>query len=150
MACDEGKKTPGIALPKLTQELSHLCWLAQPFLIFIRALGLHPGSQACTWPSYVGYSGFHGFAFMASHCTQGLHTWFTLYTGFTHMGLHCTHGFTLYTWVYTHGFIHMDLHGKQGKQGLEMMGLHRQGLHVWELHLHCITCTFRFMHSLTH
>ncbi len=41
-------KTPGIALAKLIQELSNLRWLAQPFLIFIESLGLHPGSQACT------------------------------------------------------------------------------------------------------
>lgn len=40
-------KTPGIALAKLIQELSNLRWLAQPFLIFIGPLGLHPGSQAC-------------------------------------------------------------------------------------------------------
>ena len=41
-------QAPGVSVPKLIQELSHLRWLAQPFFIFIGPLSLHPGSQACT------------------------------------------------------------------------------------------------------
>ena len=43
-----GGKVPGVPFPELSQELSHLRRLTQPFFIFIGPLSLYPGGQACT------------------------------------------------------------------------------------------------------